>query len=263
MPKINLGITNRIMTIKQHTEIKFSLSLDKEIGLMSAPGVFTPNATTNLLIQAVKNTISEPATLLDLGCGTGVVGLALHLQGLIKSPVYASDLSKSSVFCSRENFERYGCSAEVRGGSLFEPWLGDKFDVIVDDISGIAQDVADVSPWFQGVPCDTGKDGIDLVVEIIRNAPQYLTEGGHFFFPVLSLSNVDLLLQVAKENFGTLERVGRQDWPLPTELKVHMPLLRKLYAEGSIKLEERFGMILCYTEVYCATNPYSFNRTQR
>ena len=246
---------NIAMIIENQTEIKFTLSSDKEIELAFAPGVFTPNTTTNLLIQAVQNTISEPATMLDLGCGTGVVGIALYLQGLIKIPIFASDLSNPSVLCSRVNFNRYGCAAEVRNGSLFLPWTGNKFDVIVDDISGIAQSVADVSPWFQGVPCDTGKDGIDLVVEIIRSAPQHLNEGGRFFFPVLSLSNVDKLLQVAKDCFGAVERVGRQDWPLPAALKPHLPLLRKLSAEGSIKLEEKFGMALCYTEVYCATNP--------
>jgi hypothetical protein len=60
---------------------------------------------------------------------------------------------------------------------------------------------------------------------------------------------------VAKENFSVVSRVGRQDWPLPVELNMHMPLLQKLNAEGSIKLEEKFGMLLCYTEVYCASNP--------
>ena len=55
------------MTIENQTEIKFSLGQNKEIELAFAPGVFTPNITTNLLIQGVKNTISEPATLLDLG----------------------------------------------------------------------------------------------------------------------------------------------------------------------------------------------------
>jgi 16S rRNA G1207 methylase RsmC len=243
------------MNMKNQTEIKFSLGPDKELELAFAPGVFAPNTTTTLLIQAVKNTISNPATLLDLGCGTGVVGLALNFEGLIQSPLYASDLSKNAVLCSRVNFERYDCPAEVRDGSLFGPWQGKKFDVIVDDISGISQSVADVSPWFQGVPCDTGEDGIDLVVEIIRKAPQHLNQDGRFFFPVLSLSNVEKLLQVARENFGTVERVGRQDWPLPAELKAHLPLLRKLKAEGSIKLEEKFGMVLCYTEAYCATNP--------
>jgi 16S rRNA G1207 methylase RsmC len=244
------------MTIKNSTEIKFTVSPNEEIQLKSASGVFTPNATTSLLIQAVMETVTGPVNLLDLGCGTGVVGIALNLKGLITQPLYASDLSQSSIICSKENFDRHGCEADVRGGSLFTPWNGMKFDVIVDDISGIAKSVADVSPWFQGVPCETGEDGVDLVVEILRNAPQYLNEGGHLFFPVLSLSNVDKILRVAKENFASVERIGRKDWPLPKELITFKPLLQKLYDEGSIKFEEQFGMVLCYTEVYCATNPY-------
>ena len=214
----------------------------------------SPTGTTNLLIQAVQKTISDTNTLLDLGCGTGVVGLALYLHGLIKSRLYASDLSESAVSCSRENFARYGCPAEVRGGSLFQPWSGKKFDVIVDDISGVAQDVAVVSPWFKGIPSETGKDGTALVAEILRDAPHYLEDGGRFFFPVLSLSNVDLLLLEARKNFSDVELVTRLEWPLPTELKAHIPLLRQLAEEGCIKLQERFGMVLCYTEVYCASN---------
>ncbi|WP_018294058.1 methyltransferase [Mariprofundus ferrooxydans] len=243
------------MTIENRRELKFSTGPSEEIELITAEGVFTPNATTSLLIQAVRDSINEPVDLLDLGCGTGVLGLALYLKGLTKSKVCASDLSQSAVMCSRKNFERYGCPAEVRAGSLFAPWSGERFDIVIDDISGIAQGVADISPWFQGVPCDTGEDGVDLVVDIIRDAPHHLVDGGMFFFPVLSLSNVDVILKVANECFGSLKRVGRQDWPLPAELKKHMPLLRKLHEEGSIKLEERFGMVVCYTEVYCATNP--------
>lgn len=243
------------MSLENNTKIKFIIGSGEELELMHAPGVFTPNTTTNLLIDAVKNAIHEPVNLLDLGCGTGVVGIALNLQGLIKAPLYASDLSATAVLCCRENFERYECPAEVHDGTLFEPWLDKKFDVIVDDISGIAQGVAEISPWFQGVPCATGADGVDLVVDIIRNAPQHLTEGGRFFFPVLSLSNVDRILQVANQNFSIVKRVGREDWLLPEDLKAHMPLLRKLNDEGSIKLEERFGMVVCYTEVHCATNP--------
>jgi hypothetical protein len=70
------------------------------------------------------------------------------------------------------------------------------------------------------------------------------------------LSNVDSLLKVAKENFNTVELIERQEWPLPKELKNHMPLLQELNAKKAIKLEERFGMVLCYTEVYLAREPY-------
>ena len=130
-----------------------------EISLVTTAGVFSPNTTTQLLINAVKKTILKPGKVLDLGCGTGVVGLALWLEGLSEEPICASDLSESAVLCAKENFKRYECEADVRRGALFEPWDNEKFNLIIDDISGISQDIASISPWFGGVPCDTGSDG--------------------------------------------------------------------------------------------------------
>ena len=243
------------MTIKPESLINFSYGHNEEMELLFWPGVFMPNTTTKLLIQAVQGSVSEPVSLLDLGCGTGVVGIALRQHGLTTMPISASDVSEAAVCCSKANFLRYGCEADVRSGTLFQPWADMKFDVIVDDISGISQSIAEVSPWFPGVPCDTGDDGLNLVVEVVQNSSKYLNIGGKLFFPVISLSNVDKILKTAREQFHKVELVGRQDWPLPVELKAHLPLLKKLNAEGSIKLEEKFGMILCYTEVYCAMNP--------
>jgi predicted RNA methylase len=242
------------MVIK-YNDLHFSPKDGRKIHLVTANGVFDPNITTELLINAVKKTISKPKKMLDLGCGTGVVGLSLWLEGLVREPIYASDLSVPSVSCTEKNFKFYECKAEVRCGGLFEPWKDEKFDVIIDDISGISQDIASISPWFGGVPCDTGSDGTDLILDILKNASKYLLENGSFFFPVLSLSNVDFLLNTAKENFSKVELLERQEWPLPKELESHMPLLKKLSKNGSIKLEERFGMVLCYTEVYLAKNP--------
>ena len=242
------------MAIK-FTDIEFLPNNGKKMNLVSAKGVFDPNKTTELLIKAVKKTISKPKKMLDLGCGTGVVGLSLWLEGLAEEPIFASDLSEPSMSCSKENFRRYECEVDVRCGALFEPWGDEKFDVIIDDISGISQEIAPISPWFGGVPCETGSDGTDLVLDILSKASKHLLEGGYFFFPVLSLSNVDLILHVAKENFYTVELLERQEWPLPKELESHMPLLKKLSQKGSIKLEERFGMVVCYTEVYLARSP--------
>ena len=237
-------------------KISYSPRVGKKLDLVRMDGVFSPNTTTELLINAVKKTISKPLKTLDLGCGTGVVGISLWLDGLASEPVFASDLSEPSVACTYENFKEYNCTADIRCGALFDPWVGEKFDLVIDDISGISQDIAFISPWFGGIPCDTGSDGTNLVLDILYNASNYLSGKGYFFFPVLSLSNVDVILKVANESFATVELIERQEWPLPKELENHITLLKKLSVEGAIRLEERFGMFICYTEVYLARDPY-------
>jgi methylase of polypeptide subunit release factors len=100
-------------------------------------GVFIPTATTTNLINSVKSFVDRPGNLLDLGSGSGVVAIALSLDGIAKSPVYASDISEDSVKCVLDNCSKYNVPVVSKSGSLLEPWLDMKFDYIVDDISGI------------------------------------------------------------------------------------------------------------------------------
>ena len=48
----------------------------------------------------------------------------------------------------------------AKAGTMYEPWEGDKFDLIIESISAIAKKVAKVSPWYKnGIPCDCGEEG--------------------------------------------------------------------------------------------------------
>lgn len=234
--------------------IQYKIDTDQVVDLIIASGVFRPTGTTGLLMKAIKQKILSQSSVLDLGCGSGVVGLGLAMNKIVKPPLFASDLSSSAIACTKKNLKNYNFNVEAREGSMFEPWKNYKFDVIVNDISGVAEEIAKVSGWFQDIPCHSGEDGASLIYHVIKEAKKYLNKHGKFFFPVISLSNIDFILKEAKNTFENVELISKQEWPLPDELKSQLSLLEKLRDKGLIKLEKKFGMHIWYTEIYVAYN---------
>ena len=47
--------------------------------------------------------------------------------------------------------------------------------------------------------------------------------------------------------------VKKKNWPLPETMLTKIDLLRKLKDDGKVDFKERFGIVICYTEVYEAT----------
>lgn len=225
---------------------------DCEISLQMPEGVFVPTGTTRVLVEAVCSSVRNPGKLLDLGCGSGAVGLTLHHRGVVESPLYASDVSEKAVDCLRKNAAAFDCPVVAKCGSLFEPWGNEQFDYIVDDVAGIAEDVAQNSPWYNNVPCASGADGTLLVCKIIQEATKYLKGGGFLFFPVISFSKREVILKTAREYFANVKELSHIEWPLPKEMYAHLEVLRKLQAQGCIHFTEKFGMVLYSTDVYVA-----------
>lgn len=225
---------------------------DREISLNMSEGVFVPTGTTKVLAEGIRDYVHRPGKLLDLGCGSGAVGITLQQMGLVESPLYASDISEQAVECVRKNAVLNNCPVVARSGSLFAPWANEKFDYIVDDVAGIAQEVAWISPWYDKVPCESGVDGTSLVREIVKEAPGYLNPGGLFFFPVISFSNIEVILATARDYFSQVKQLSHTEWPLPKEMYAQLDTLKKLQAQGHIEFIEKFGMILYFTDVYVA-----------
>lgn len=238
----------------QQNPYRFVLDDKTEILLNLPDGVFVPTGTTTLLINAVRGYTGKAGKVLDLGSGSGVVGIVLYLIGLIESPLYSSDLSEKAVDCILQNADNHHVPVVAKVGSLFEPWEGEKFDYIVDDISGVADEAARLSPWFENVPCESGVDGTELITQVLHNAAGYLNPRGALFFPVISLSNVNRILDVAHQNFTHVEQLRREEWPLPKEMHKHISTLSRMQEEGHIQFTEKFGMVLWFTDIYVAFN---------
>lgn len=227
----------------------------KELLFETAKDVFYPTDTSNLLIEACKLAISSPKKILDLGCGCGYVGITLAKYNLCKGPLFASDISKKAIALVEKNARKISVEYVARCGSLFEPWRGEKFDIIVDDISGVADDIAKISSWYPpGVDCNAGRDGTGWITQVIEQSRQYLTEGGMLIFPLLSLSNEEKILQILKITYPLYELVIKRDWFLPNEIANRSDILMPLINDGSLRCQKKFGRWVWSTYIYRAIN---------
>lgn len=219
-------------------------------------GVFKPTLTTELMIRAASETQTGSGRVLDLGAGCGVVGLATSRMGLARPPVCASDVSGRAIALTLRNARELGIDVDARIGPLLDPWAGEHFDLIIDDVSGVAEDIARFSPWFAGgVPHETGPHGADLTLDVLRRAPAHLVAGGVLLFPVISLSATEMIIETARALYRDVREVTKRQWELPKQMAAHIDQLRDAKRAGRVQFEEKFGMVLCYTSVFRCTDP--------
>ena len=215
-------------------------------------GVFFPTETTKLILDSVASIRFDGLDLLDLGCGCGIVAAVLGRTSDTRQ-LFASDLSAAATANARRNLDRLGVSAQVRTGSLYEPWADTRFDVVICDVSGVAEDLARVSGWFgDSVPCAAGRDGAALGLQIIKDTPRQLQPGGRLFMPVLTLSNHRRLVDELAAQFARVTPIAERQFYLPKELMTQAALIDELQQEGAIEIEKKFGLYLWKTIVYQA-----------
>ena len=236
-----------------YKKVEYSPKFDErtKIILNTSNKVFEPTATSDFLISAVASTINKVDKLLDIGCGNGIVGISLSKLNKAKK-IYCSDISNEAVKVAELNIKLNNCKGKAIKSNIFSNWNDYKFDIIVDDISGISEEVAKLSKWFNNVPCNAGFDGSANIEKVLNQASNFLNKNGQLFFPVISLSNTKKILEIANNNFRDIKKISHNQWFLPDDLSKNITIFEKLKKEGCIDYCQKFGKLICWTDIYSA-----------
>ena len=216
--------------------------------------VFTPNATSQLIVEETVKHIKKKIDILDLGCGNGYIGLSIYKKKKNKIKSFSfSDLSKKATNRCKINAKKRGLKIIIKNGSMFKPWINQKFDLIVESVSAISEPVANWSPWYnKHITCKAGEDGTELVNEILKEGKKFLKKGGKIIFPIVSLSKKDKIISKAKKNYRTVKLLSSKDWPLPKVMYKYEKQLENLKKRKLIDYKKRFGIILYTSYIFVA-----------
>ncbi len=226
----------------------------KNLKILQSKNVFKPTGTSDLLYQSVIKSIKKPGKILDLGCGSGYVGISIKKNLKFRAEYYFSDLSKFAANLTKRNLKLNNIKGTVKSGNLFACWSNHKFDFIVNDVSGISKQISKYSPWYNNkIPYNSGHDGTKLTTKFILESKKYLNKNGKIYFPIISLCNYKKVLLIAKKNFKKLKLISSKSWPLPKEMYKYQTQIEKLNKKNIIFIKKKFGMIIFKTDIYSAS----------
>nr|WP_067497164.1 putative protein N(5)-glutamine methyltransferase [Actinoplanes sp. TFC3] len=142
------------------------------------PGVFVPRVRSELLVRTAAQK-PQIATVIDLCCGSGALGLALrNLRPGID--LYATDSDPAAVACAAENLY----STTVLQGNLFDPLPPNlKADILLANVPYVATKhipflPAEARDYEPHTALDGGHDGLEIFRAVIEQAGHWLQPGG-------------------------------------------------------------------------------------
>ncbi|WP_432827136.1 putative protein N(5)-glutamine methyltransferase [Dactylosporangium sp. CA-092794] len=153
------------------------------VRLAVADGVFVPRHRTELLTATARALLHDGATVLDLCCGTGALGL-VAVRGFARVRLVAADIDPAAVACARRNLA--AVTAEVFEGDLFDPLpagLRGHVDVLLANVpyvptAEIAYLPEEFRVYERRTALDGGPDGLDVLRRVAAVAPRWLAPGG-------------------------------------------------------------------------------------
>ncbi|TMK97370.1 MAG: methyltransferase domain-containing protein [Actinobacteria bacterium] len=219
--------------------------------ILLAPGVFAPTRTSFEMAEGIR--INPGDTVIDVGSGSGVLSFVAARLGAAR--VFGTDVNPKAIEMARRNAVLLGlATVDFREGSLFEPLVGIRADVVIGDVSGIPDDIAAASDWFPG-GFSGGPTGAEVPVAMLEGARDHLAPGGRLYLPTGSIQDEGAVLRAARRIFGPrVLKLRERVLPLPGKI-TESAMVRRLMDSGVVRFIRRGSRMLWELRIWECTAP--------
>ncbi len=148
---------------------------------------------TKLLLEHAI--IVEEGTVLDIGCGYGVIGISLA-KAYPKLQIYMVDINPVAVKIAKYNARLNGVEERVKvlQGNVYEPVKGMIFDMIISN-----------------PPISAGKE---IVEEIIIGSIEHLKKGGYAEFVLARGANYYISKLNTRKDIEVVKNISRKGYTI-------------------------------------------------
>ena len=134
--------------------------------------VLGPGGATRTLLNLIPD--QHFNSVWDLGCGSGAIAISLSS---LANRIIATDISARAIDFAKQSADANKIrNIEFRQGSLFEPVINDKFDLVVSNPPFVIGNITNLE--HRESPFDA--DG--LTAHLLKEIPNHLTENGIAIF---------------------------------------------------------------------------------
>lgn len=136
---------------------------------LAADHVLGVGGASTMLAQCTVRPEVDRALDIGTGCGVQALHLARH-----SAAVVATDVSQRCLSVAAFNASLNGIDVEFRSGSLFEPVLGERFDLIVSNPPFVIASPKAIHHDYR----DSGFPGDEVCAQLVSGAAERLRDGG-------------------------------------------------------------------------------------
>lgn len=136
-------------------------------------------------IKYINRFFTEPVDIIDLGCGSGVIGLTLEKKVSTKT-VDLVDISSSALEVAQKNCGNLNSKANIIQSDMFSA-INKKYDVIISNPPYIKtnEEIEDIVKENEPrIALYAGEDGLDCYKKILENIKEHIKEKSLIAFEI-------------------------------------------------------------------------------